>query len=158
MHLYCPDNFAHSGQRVGEKALKSLAVVIGIVCDDPVTLTASPAQPYPFTGAARRGGFPAVGEKDAHCFAGEHGSEGIFPNRPKPVRIQTEKIAGVDSAAALHHQIGPAGTGGRAGACWIAHEQMNIVFKQSDADIAAGFPIPIPFIKQAAQKLAVQLW
>lgn len=150
-------DFVHSGQRIEEKALKSLAVVIGIVRDDPVTLTASPAQPYPFTGAARRRGFPAVGEKDAHCFAGEHGSEGIFPDRPKPVRIQAEEVARVDSAAALYHQIGPAGTGGRAGACRAAYEQMNVVFKQTDADIAAGFPIPIPFIKQAAQELTVQL-
>ena len=73
------------------------------------------------------------------------------------MQFQAEEVARVHGTATLHNHIGTASTGRGAGPRRAAHKQMNIILKQTDADIGAGFPVPIPGIKHGTQELRVQL-
>ena len=112
-----------------------MSIVGGIT----VTLAAAAAQVDPLALLALCGYLPAVRDKRPHFFAGKQRLQGVVLHGSEFVSVQAEKVARVDGAATLHDHVRAAGACCGASHSRAAHKQINIILKQTDADIGAGF-------------------
>ena len=152
------DHLAQARFRIGKKLLQGFAVVTALrsVGSIAVALAAAAAQADPSALPALCGDLPAVCDKCLHFLAGKQRLQGVVLHSSKFIGIQAEEVARVHGTATLHNHIGTASTGRGAGPRRAAHKQMNIILKQTDADIGAGFPVSIPGIIGVGLLLSVR--